>query len=712
LGVTRQIHIPRLDTEAGAHGRHPGASAARTAPKRVRAGSSARALESCESVEQLIQESLRASNYDRAFAVCLSRIALGVCGHRWDVRRAGALLLQRQLLLLGPVELSEHDFWFVRLGFKARLGFGVRLKREVLREGFHSREFHAFVGEWRRRLQRPAGLLVSGVTSTGANTLRRLAESECRLALGRYVFPPEDVATEVLRQMQVSTGELLPWGECESLIRRETLRARESLPTYEARILALLSDPTRIFWVGRQPATALNALVEYPLGTVVLTVKPPGSCFEFEIKRAGDPGPLPISAVFERNGYPVPAPHRLHAASMGWHLRYEARAGTRFRAIYRLIHGVVPNVALSHVLKLIHSVPTENGNRSLQDFFHAADLFGEDYAGMRIALRDSVREYFRADDLGVRFLPGELGQTFNFLMQTLPAQAVQSHTSSFRLANLATWLASDSPKPVFGGPLETEDPETASWLVDQMMEEVLGEYTPPQTPLGSYARHLDAAFARNRRRADEIFVQLNTELGTFWGTLVGIKGYSNGESFVSRNVGLRSVWQQGRWEVRLFFMDQDDLHIAETRDEDFAFGRILMGMTRDQNFIIGPSDGLEPNSATSALEQIYRVSPTTAATGREALREARTRALRKTTAALQTKIELRNHFNPTFLNRASECDRIWAAFRPQRERLLKDSGDLVAFILHHLPEAHEDTCRDLAQAMRAWPDHFLLNPYA
>jgi hypothetical protein len=100
---------------------------------------------------------------------------------------------------------------------------------------------------------------------------------------------------------------------------------------------------------------------------------------------------------------------------MGWHLRYEARAGARFRAIYRLIHGVVPNVALSHVLKLIHSVPTENGNRSLQDFFHAADLFGEDYAGMRIALRDSVREYFRAETSASGFLPGELGRTFNFL---------------------------------------------------------------------------------------------------------------------------------------------------------------------------------------------------------------------------------------------------------------------------------------------------------
>jgi hypothetical protein len=660
----------------------------------------------------LIQESLRARSYERAVALCLCRIARGVCGHRWNVRRAGALLLQRQLLLLGSADLSEHDFWFVRLGLKARLGFGVRLKKEVLREGFHSRDFRPFVREWRRRLQRPAGLLVSGVTDTVANSLRYLAESECRLALGRYVFSPEEVAAEVFRQVQVSTGELLTWGECESLIRTETERARKSLPTYEARILALLSDPNRIFWVAREPATVISSLVEYPVGAVVLTIKPPGSCFEFEIKRAGAPGSLPISAVYERDGQPLPPPHRLHAASMGWHLRYETRAGARFRAIYRLIHGVVPNVALSHVLKSIHSVPTENGNRSLQDYFHAADLFGEQYSGMRRALRQSVREAFRSDDIGIRHLPGELGQTFNFLMQSLPAQAVQSHTSSFRLANLARWLAPDQPMPVFEGHPETKRPEAASWLADQIMEEILGEYTPPRTRIQQYARYLDAAFARNRRRANEVFVQLNTEIGTVWGTLVGFKGYSHGESFVSRNVGLRSVWQEGRWEVRLFFMDQDDLHIAETGDEDFPFGRILMGMTRDQNFIIGPPDAPAPNCATSALERIYRVSPATAATGRQALRDARTRALRKTIAALRTNIELRDHFNPTFLHKASECDRIWAAFRPQRKRLLEEQGALETFLRQQLPDTQEDPRRHLAKAMRDWPDHFLLDPYA
>ena len=33
------------------------------------------------------------------------------------------------------------------------------------------------------------------------------------------------------------------------------------------------------------------------------------------------------------------------------------------------------------------------------------------------------------------------------------------------------------------------------------------------------------------------------------------------------------------------------------------------------------------------------------------------------------------------------------------------------FIRHHLPDEQEDPRRNLAKAMRDWPDHFSLNPY-
>ena len=45
-------------------------------------------------------------------------------------------MLQRQLLLLPPTRIAEHDFWFVKLALKRRKGIDLPLNRDVLREGF------------------------------------------------------------------------------------------------------------------------------------------------------------------------------------------------------------------------------------------------------------------------------------------------------------------------------------------------------------------------------------------------------------------------------------------------------------------------------------------------------------------------------------------------------------------------------------------------
>ncbi len=93
----------------------------------------------------------------------------------------------------------------------------------------------------------------------------------------------------------------------------------------------------KIFWVSDETSSAINSLVEYPLTTVVLVIKPPGSHYEFELKRAGRRG-NPLSVVFGRNGNRVPASHRLDGGSMQWLLRYEAGNGAKFSSIYRLVH--------------------------------------------------------------------------------------------------------------------------------------------------------------------------------------------------------------------------------------------------------------------------------------------------------------------------------------------------------------------------------------
>ena len=62
---------------------------------------------------------------------------------------------------------------------------------------------------------------------------------------------------------------------------------------------------------------------------------------------------------------------------------------------------------------------------------------------------------------------------------------------------------------------------------------------------------------------DDVFPEDVAEIARVWGTLLGVRGQSRGESFVARNVGLRSVWEDGEWRVKLIFMDHDALTLPE-----------------------------------------------------------------------------------------------------------------------------------------------------
>jgi len=623
-------------------------------------------------------------------------------------------MLQRQLLLLPPTRIAEHDFWFVKLALKRRKGIDLPLNRDVLREGFRARDVKKFVGEWRRRLKRPAGLLQRSPFGQCAARWQYLAEGEYRIFLARYLFSPEEVVNRVLSRVWVTKGEELPFPQDSDLIQAEARLAAKALPKYEARILKLLCDPAKIYWVSEQSDTAINSLVANPPGSVVLVVKPPGSCLEFEIKRAGTPTSRPLSVKFEHKGENVPPSHRLQGGSLGWHLRFEARAAARFSRIYRAVHGKAPAISIIHCAKSIQTLPTAMGEHAVIEFLSSRELFGDGFEAMRDALRHCVRAAFDADDHGVRDLPGELGRTMNFLIQAWPGQAVQSGTSSLRLDRLVDYLSPDGAKCYFGVSLKQRtELDYAREFADQLFEEILGDFSRPHHRSHSYRRYLSEVFAKNRRRADHVFLALLRELGTFWGTLAAVKGYSNGESFVSRNIGLRSERSCAQWRVGLRFMDQDDLHLPDPRLDDFSPDGLLEGMLLDQKYVSGSKNHPNPKSSLFALSQIYRVAPPVYAAGVRMLKQARKSAVKKTMVELKRNILLRDHFSPIFLTRALECDRLWARYSRERERIGKDPALIGQLLKRIYPVASEGgKMKQHAKALRESAEHFFLNPNA
>jgi hypothetical protein len=605
---------------------------------------------------------LASSAYSRPLALDLLDAAAGRAGDPWEIRRVAALLLQGQLLRIPPRDLAELELWLSRLELKAA---GVdRVRESVLAEGYTTTEPRGFVRELRRRLSRARRVLdrlqESRTTPGALRDFLAYARQECKLDLARYLFHPEEVAERILSQVRTSRGMPSPFPEQPFHIREEAQRAFSALPDYEARILRRLGQGHRIFWVSDGTSSEINSLVEYPLTTVVLVVKPPGSALEFEIKRAGCRGDRLLGIVYERDGEPVPPSHRLAGGSMGTGLNYEARSSSLLARIYRAAHGAEAPISRSLVIRSIYEVPVDGREEHICDYFTHDWAFGQGFRQTRNAMQEAI-EAFLAERNYPPELPGELGVTLRFLNCVSPSQAILSRTSSFRLDRIALYLSGQGAKSYFRQGLGREaEPREARRLADEVLEEVLGVYTPPEAPYRSHGRYVAAALAQpaNRARADRVYLDLMRQIGTFWGTLYAAGGCSWGESFVARNVGLKSCWEKGRWRVRILFMDHDSLRIG--RDRLFLPQDLLRGMWEDQRYILGDGVGRGSSGKGEAgfLEEIYRIRADVAEAGRKALRAAARRSYRKARAVMAVHPEVRPCFRRSYLRESRDWEAV------------------------------------------------------
>lgn len=582
---------------------------------------------------RLLETALRPAGYDSGAALALLAAARGTSGEPWPERRLAVLLLENQLLRLAPDAVSEIE---------AVLGaIGAPCGPEILRRLARLNRVHTAI-------RNPESDRVAW------KYFFRAARDVSKLTLARYVFSPEEVVTEVRRHLAISRGV-----ECTASRLKDMRRQSAGVPDYESAILERLCSGRDIYWVSERCASESNGLVEFPLTSAVVVVKPPGSDYEIEFKRAGTRRERLLEVITERDGREAPVSHRLFGGSLGWLGEREGAAAALFSRIYRLVHGSECPCSRTVMNSSIVTVPTADGEVHILDYLNHAS------SETRQAMRACVETFPR--DTGVRraSYDGDRGLTLQFIAQALPQQAVIVGSSAFRLDRIALYLSSDGPEHYFrlglGRGYTIAD---ARWLADSVLEEILGEVEIPGEPYGDYAQYVRDAFAvpANRQRANIHYVSVMRQMGKCWGTLLAVRGFSDGESFVERNVGLKSVWQDGR-QVRIIFMDHDDLTMAGSRYRYLWPIRELAGMQRDQVHILGGAFGEDAvPGGVGALQRIYRVSAEVAECGLIGLEKEVAAAYRKTQMELDTNAELQALFYPQFIERHRDLDRPIARF--------------------------------------------------
>jgi hypothetical protein len=619
---------------------------------------------------------LKHKTYSREFILSLLEVARRSSPGSWELRCLATLMIEHQMLKLPLNNVEEFDHLFVKLNLKPSAGAAIQINASVLKEGYSTTDLRPFTREFRRRLgrlDRVHDLFNGGKVSDGALLdFLALARRECKLTVARYLFQPDEVVGRILEHVERSSGvkdfnhtqAFYVDGEAEEAVRR--------MAEPEAAILERLRAASDLYWVSDSTSSEINSLVEYPLDTVVLVVKPPGSDLEFEIKRAGRRGQNKLGVVYHRDGKEVHPSHRLDGGSMQWLLRWEMNGAAQLSRVYRLTHGTTPPMPQYLSRSSVRALPSGRGEAQILDYFTDPRAFGKSFPEMRGAMADAVRAFESENDSKALPLPGDLGRTVQFLGFVTPCQAILSGTTSFRLDRLRAYLSADGPDKYFREGLGVEySLHDAKQMADEVLEEVLGVYQPPRAKYRGHEQYVSGAFAvaENRARADHNYLAAMEEAGRFWGTLMAVRGYSWGESFVARNVGLKSVWEGGEWKARIIFMDHDNLQMYGRETRNFHPEMALAGMTLDEEYFLGASnEEYTVEGSLQLLAEIYRVGDHVGSRGAVMFRRSLKDAYLRTHRALEVSMQLQRVFDKVFIKRIRDWDAFVGSYLAAKRR--------------------------------------------
>jgi hypothetical protein len=300
---------------------------------------------------------------------------------------------------------------------------------------------------------------------------------------------------------------------------------------------------------------------------------------------------------------------------------------------------------------------------------------------MRNNMWQCVRAFDREAESPAMDVPGDLGLTVRFLAHTSPRQAILSGTTAFRLDRLSAYLSEHGSTRYFHEGLgRTATATEAKLFADELLDEVLGSHAAPTPVFRNHGEYIQEVFAipENRERANFIYVSLLEQTGRFWGTVLAFRGYSDGESFVARNVGLKSSWKDGQWRVAIIFMDHDALSLPAKGDGSWDLLRVANGVSRDRRHIQGRAGPYPIKGEIGHLQDIYRVNVASITEGDYAFRHAMQQAYCHTQEKIRTDAAVRRLFKGKFLARYFDWDDLIAYLRFGTN--LADTASATAFL--------------------------------
>ena len=589
----------------------------------------------------------------------------------WPLRRIAALMFETILSRIGADDPRERRFWLERLGMTdpdelAREGYRVaKISTKSPAKSPAKLTDEPLESQVWRRLARFGRIhrltLIAGTSDRALRDFLRAARKECRLTFGRHLFSVKEIIARMEHDMLRSTGHRDPGHHGRFL--DESVRTIEGLPAMERALVEHLGRNAILRWAAPSTSGTINSLVEQPVGTVVLTVKPPGSSHEIEIKRAGLIRDLPLAVVWARNNYILPSSHHLDGGAMHQLLTYEAENSAFLAYVFRTIHGFNASMSRTVYLATVHSLPTPRGEVDLVNYFTNPEVFGESYPAMRWHMYHVVKTLTGYDKEDFEEPVNDVALTGNFIGRVKPAQAIQLGTTAFRLERIDKYLSPSGPERYFKQGLGVEwTPDDARRFADEILDEILGQYEPPRVVWRSHAQYVEAAFRvpANRKQAVASYISVLEQLGRFWGTLLGIRGHTQGESFVERNAGLRSVWRDGRWQVEIVFMDHDSLSFASVGTHVYRPRDSVANAAKDAKHVLGGVYGtsFRVRGELWFLRRIYRVGSTLERRGREAFRTAMKQAYDRTHDAIRTNPDLTKLFHETFIENLRDWDEL------------------------------------------------------